>query len=173
MYTNPHGAVPRHLRSRWIVRGEKGAGVKVVGDSVVTTVKSGEKVPLVPADTGHAFEKRIDIDPDSDLLSVVYDAGMEASPTGAQGANRIAGDIDEEPECSCEAVEHGGQVYSNAVRAFSTDRGIEAVAEFIYDQKSVASNQPRPPSPSGFEIGYWSLVTGYSLERRDRARLKR
>jgi len=107
----PHGAVSRHLRRRWIVRGEKGAGVKVVGDSVVTTVKGGEKVPLVPSDTCHAFEKRIDIDPDSGLLTVVDDAGMEASPTGAQGASQVAGDIDEETGCGRKAVEHGGQSY--------------------------------------------------------------
>jgi hypothetical protein len=107
----PHGAVPRHLRRRWIIRGEEGAGVEVIGDSVVSTVKGGEEVPLVPSDTGHAFEKRVDIDPNSDLLPVVHNAGMEASPTGAQCANHVARDIDEETECGREAVEHGGQSY--------------------------------------------------------------
>ena len=98
-------------------------GVKVVGDSIVTTVKGGEEVPLVPSNAGHAFEKRIDIDPDSDLLPVVHDAGMETSPTGAKGAKRVAGNIDEETECGREAVEHGGQFYrSRRVEAGRADR---------------------------------------------------
>ena len=109
MDTKPHGAVSRHLRRRWIVRSEEGAGIEVVGDSVVASVEGGEEVPLVPSDTGHSFEKRVDIDPNGDLLPVVHDAGVEASPTGAQGANHVAGDIDEETGCGREAVEHDSE----------------------------------------------------------------
>ena len=92
MDAKPHGAVSGHLRRRRVVRGEKGPGIEVVGDSVVSTIEGGEEVPLVPSDTCHAFEKWVDIDPDSDLLAVVHDAGMEASPSGSQSANRVAGD---------------------------------------------------------------------------------
>ena len=127
MDAKPHGAVPRHLRWRWIVRGEKGACIEVVDDSVVATVKGGEEVPLVPSDTGHAFEKWIGIDSDSDLLPAVDHTGLEASPAGAQGPNRVAGDINQEAKCGRKAVEHGGRSYRNVAQGFSTERGSGAV----------------------------------------------
>ena len=116
-------AVPRHLRRWWIVRGEEGAGVEVVGDAVVATVKGGEEVPLVPSDAGHAFEEWIDIDSDGDLLPAVHDTVLEASPAGAQGANRVAGDIDEETDCGREAVEHGSTMITQHGSRFDVGHG--------------------------------------------------
>jgi hypothetical protein len=106
-----HGAVSGHLRRWSVVRGEEGAGIEVVGDSVVSPVEGCEQIPLVPSDAGHALEKRVDIDPDCGCGVIVDDSGMEAAPTGAQSAYRIAGDIAKEPECSREAPEHGGRFY--------------------------------------------------------------
>jgi len=37
--------------------------------------------------------------------------GLEASPAGAQGPNRVAGDINQEAKCGRKAVEHGGRSY--------------------------------------------------------------
>ena len=109
-----HGTVSRHLRRWRVVRGEKGACIKVICDSVVATVKCGEEVPFVPSDASHPFKKWIGVDSDSDLLPAVNDTGLEASPAGAKGANRVAGDIEEETACSCEAVEHGAQSYRSS-----------------------------------------------------------
>jgi hypothetical protein len=120
---HPHAAAAREAWRGGIIRCEKGPGVQVVTEPVVASVESGQQVPRVPADTSHAFEKRIHIDPDRSHGFMANSAGLEAAPACPEGPKNVTGDRTEKPGRGGDAVEHDRRSYTNTESGAGTDAG--------------------------------------------------
>ena len=104
-------AVTGHLRRGRIIGGEKGPGVEVEGETVVSVIEGGEQIPLVPSNTRHALEERVDIDADRTDFLPEHRAGMEATPAGAQRTREVAENVGKESNRGTEAANHDDRCY--------------------------------------------------------------
>jgi len=104
-------AIAGHLRCWRIVGGEKGPGVEVEGEAVVSVIEGGEQIPLVPSDTRHALEEGVDIDADRGDFLPEHRAAMKAPPARTQRAREVAKNVEEKTDRGDEALDHEGQSY--------------------------------------------------------------
>ena len=107
VHPEPHVAGARHRRRRRLVRREKGLGIEVVAEPVVTAIERREQVPLVPPDPGHVLEEGVGVDGNGRHLLGQNHPALESPPAGAQRSREVAGDRREEAQGRHDASEHG------------------------------------------------------------------